>query len=922
MQVIAEVIKEIIAINARVQTNQGKCSVLVDHVVTIQKIIEKPEIVQPTQDSRFKEIIDEINSNLKANLNECLSFIASFTDSSWLSLGCCSVSDQRKFDELGSRLAHRIKELGFASQFESREEIRADLHDLVFQHHADYEKLTKLIEERLTSSDKGQPDDIIMANPTLEENQAENLLSLQPAIERNDLVTIQNIIASNPELINAVLPNSKEATPLIVAARVANAEVIKFLLGLPDVNINAKDATGATAVMCLMEQKKHELVSLILRHAHINKNEATIQEVLSEITNALGKEKDVSQIVWKLLSSQESDQSAVIAGPSAPSFLPAQKSRQFVSIAGLTHALVPGDGHCLYNAIALYLGHDVQTLRSLVSASIEHHKEKYRPFFASSEGRTIEDYIIAVRDTNEWAGDLEISILIRLLDRPIISISPDGTIVNGQVFELSRGEPIFVYYDNVNHYDGAVLQPGCDAKSILKGLQERTQERQNAEQERQRLEQQNTLLTHARQASEQELTQERQVVKQERLSREKVEQEKQALEQKLAQHQQFEQERKAIEQRLEQAQQKAARLEELEQQRQQALAEAARVAAEQEMTRLTKAREVLEQTLSQESQRAEAESQKVASLEQQLEQQRQQQARAEAMRFAAEQEMTRLIQANKTLEQRFITQEHLAKERSENVEQEKQRCVAYFLKQVVSGQQEEAEKILSFNREIALGKGDVTDHAGRTFTNITGFQYAVWALDWRMWKMILKYLLPLYQDAAKSQLEQGLNGSWVREYHQNAEHLLKTLIEKIQNYIDKNQTDHSAAGRRARWTVDVGGAQRNCPIHVLQEYCHPTIPFYPTPLFTEEQFPRKLNVDISRCGVAYGLYRGRESACAGQDIASSGIGDGAERRRAGGYERDALQRLLNTRIEQFKELAASLGSRQVERLMKMLAYND
>ena len=449
--------------------------------------------------------------------------------------------------------------------------------------------------------------------------------------------------------------------------------------------------------------------------------------------------------------------------------------------------------------------------------------------------------------------DLEIIILIRLLDRPIISISPDGTIVNGQVFELSRGEPIFVYYDNVNHYDGAVLQPGCDAKSILKGLQERTQERQNAEQERQRLEQQNTLLTHARQASEQELTQERQVVKQERLSREKVEQEKQALEQKLAQHQQFEQERKAIEQRLEQAQQKAARLEELEQQRQQALAEAARVAAEQEMTRLTKAREVLEQTLSQESQRAEAESQKVASLEQQLEQQR---------------------------------QEHLAKERSENVEQEKQRCVAYFLKQVVSGQQEEAEKILSFNREIALGKGDVTDHAGRTFTNITGFQYAVWALDWRMWKMILKYLLPLYQDAAKSQLEQGLNGSWVREYHQNAEHLLKTLIEKIQNYIDKNQTDHSAAGRRARWTVDVGGAQRNCPIHVLQEYC------------------------------------GRESACAGQDIASSGIGDGAERRRAGGYERDALQRLLNTRIEQFKELAASLGSRQVERLMKMLAYND
>ena len=40
---------------------------------------------------------------------------------------------------------------------------------------------------------------------------------------------------------------------------------------------------------------------------------------------------------------------------------------------------------------------------------------------------------------------------------------------------------------------------------------------------------------------------------------------------------------------------------------------------------------------------------------------------------------------------------------------------------------------------LVLGKGACTDHAGRTFKEISGFQYALWALDWHMWDMILAY---------------------------------------------------------------------------------------------------------------------------------------------------------------------------------------
>ncbi len=55
--------------------------------------------------------------------------------------------------------------------------------------------------------------------------------------------------------------------------------------------------------------------------------------------------------------------------------------------------------------------------------------------------------------------------------------------------------------------------------------------------------------------------------------------------------------------------------------------------------------------------------------------------------------------------------------------------IAEFLKFVVEGEQDQAEAMLKSNADLALVPGDVMDLSKRKFTNITGFQYALWAFN-------------------------------------------------------------------------------------------------------------------------------------------------------------------------------------------------
>lgn len=129
---------------------------------------------------------------------------------------------------------------------------------------------------------------------------------------------------------------------------------------------------------------------------------------------------------------------------------------------GFIYQQIPGDGHCLYNAVALYINEEQSALRSRVAAYIEHNLETFNHFIELAEGQSIKDYLNAVRVGVEWASHVEIEVLMRVLDRPIIIIGPDGKIRNRDDASRFQGDPIFTYYNDRDHYDVLLLSPAYE----------------------------------------------------------------------------------------------------------------------------------------------------------------------------------------------------------------------------------------------------------------------------------------------------------------------------------------------------------------------------------------------------------------------------------------------------------------------------
>ncbi|MGE3920846.1 MAG: OTU domain-containing protein [Gammaproteobacteria bacterium] len=144
-----------------------------------------------------------------------------------------------------------------------------------------------------------------------------------------------------------------------------------------------------------------------------------------------------------------------------------------ISNGGLKYQPLPGDGHCFYRAVSLYLDLDAQTLRNIVASNIEHNLSHYVGIIrVMNPHQTPQDYINAIRNGEEWADNLEIAILMEVLNRPIVIMSPDGSIRNKTDIGQYSGEPIFVYYNGHNHYDGLTLTNSSEqsGSSILQSL--------------------------------------------------------------------------------------------------------------------------------------------------------------------------------------------------------------------------------------------------------------------------------------------------------------------------------------------------------------------------------------------------------------------------------------------------------------------
>lgn len=188
-----------------------------------------------------------------------------------------------------------------------------------------------------------------------------------------------------------------------------------------------------------------------------------------------------------------------------------------------------------------------------------------------------------------------------------------------------------------------------------------------------------------------------------------------------------------------------------------------------------------------------------------------------------------------------------------------------FLQHVAYGEQNEAEALLQKDPKLVqelLTAHDIpfTDYSGRTFT-CTAYEYAYWAKDTHMQRMLEKYIL---QDEKTRQfivkqvqeLEKPINSassSWLSKLfihpkprglhyttkdkqgqiinHQEAHFDLTPLKKALKHYVDEYNirtylSEEDWVILDKIWVEEVGQAQRDVPAHIAHEYCHPERSFH------------------------------------------------------------------------------------------------
>lgn len=247
------------------------------------------------------------------------------------------------------------------------------------------------------------------------------------------------------------------------------------------------------------------------------------------------------------------------------------------------------------------------------------------------------------------------------------------------------------------------------------------------------------------------------------------------------------------------------------------------------------------------------------------------------------------------------------------------KLVKQFLRHIGFGEQNEAETMLKSTPNLAIASGNLTDCAKRNFKRITGFQYAILALDYHMWTMIKKYLT---KEDMHTQLEEltriatlNKQKGWIIMPEANSDWpsiSWSPLINALETYV-KNYDAWNGEQCSNHWCQKVGGAQLILPAHVINEYSYPYRPFYPCPKWSNEEvvLPRTGVTDWRiasgyKLGSDFAWLRAEHRGAGRRRIRRTGIrhkSDGALTRVV--YDSAAVSDLLKSRTEQARLLLES-----------------
>ena len=121
---------------------------------------------------------------------------------------------------------------------------------------------------------------------------------------------------------------------------------------------------------------------------------------------------------------------------------------------------VPGDGHCFFHAIALFLHLEVEELRNKVADYMTEHTDDFIESYEPDEhdDDLYEEFVDNIRNTDEWADQLVIQATQKAVNRPIEVYQEDDNKLTRtlEVTIESSKDPILVLFNGRNHYDALI----------------------------------------------------------------------------------------------------------------------------------------------------------------------------------------------------------------------------------------------------------------------------------------------------------------------------------------------------------------------------------------------------------------------------------------------------------------------------------